>query len=301
MDNDRIDVTVVIPTYNDNARLALCLDALMQQSCDCRFEVIVVDNGSKDPPLLTAYGRTVRLLSEPKPGSYSARNAGLHAARGRIIAFTDSDCRPDPQWLQQGVSMLDNNPAIGVLSGQVKIFFQNPLHPKTVELFDAEFAFRQEDNARQGKAVTANLFVRREVFERVGLFNDETFSGGDYEFTSRAVAHGFSLRYCADAVVYHPARDRFDEYRRKIRRTMGGAYSMRREDPHFAQLFSPQEIAKDLLRPVKMFARLLGKISCGERSFLEVVRIMLVVLHNQSFKVVVKLAYLSGLKRKFQR
>src|ERR1041384_5139232 len=93
-------VSVIVPVWNDAERLGHCLHALEKQTYPAEsYEVIVVDNGSTDSVacLVAAYGRA-RLVSEQRPGSYAARNTGLNLARGQVIAFTDADCLPAPDW-----------------------------------------------------------------------------------------------------------------------------------------------------------------------------------------------------------
>ena len=84
-------ISVVVPVFNDEARLAGCLDALAMQTWPASHrEVIVVDNGSVPPVALRA--GAARVIVERRPGSYAARNAGVAAAAGEILAFTDADC-----------------------------------------------------------------------------------------------------------------------------------------------------------------------------------------------------------------
>ena len=91
-------VSVIIPVYNDLKLLSTCLECLDRQTYPkTRFEVLVVDNGSDLPvqPIVSRYSN-VKLEKESMPGSYAARNRGIAAARGEILAFTDADCRPSP-------------------------------------------------------------------------------------------------------------------------------------------------------------------------------------------------------------
>src|ERR1041385_9155423 len=111
----RPDVSVVIPVLGDAERLALCLDALDRQTLPAnRFEVIVVDNASDRDEAIAAvvaeHAPRFRLLHEPRPGSYAARNRAIADARGTIIAFTDADCIPRPDWLERGIAALHAAP-----------------------------------------------------------------------------------------------------------------------------------------------------------------------------------------------
>ena len=87
-------VSIVIPVFNQAQDLGRCLAALERQTYPAdRFEAIVVDNGSDEPigPVTERFS-FVRAICEPAPGSYAARNRGIEASRGEVLAFTDADC-----------------------------------------------------------------------------------------------------------------------------------------------------------------------------------------------------------------
>lgn len=213
-------VAVIIPTYRDWPGLALCLDALRRQTLPAEhFEIIVVNNDTAGaPPDFDLRGAT--LLHEPRGYSYAARNAGLAAARAPLLAFTDADCIPDPQWLQAGLATLDGNDAIALVAGHVRVLA--PARRSLATDAEQALAFRQQDHVRAGRAVTANLFVRRRVIEKIGPFDASLQSMGDFDFTGRATAAGFTLVYAAEAAVAHPARATLGALLRKNRRVAGG-------------------------------------------------------------------------------
>lgn len=218
-----LPVSVIIPVYNDGARLARCLQALAVQSLGAgRFEVIVVDNGSRDSPAeVVADFPFARFLTEALPGSYNARNAGAAIARGTCLAFTDSDCRPDRDWLANAVDYLNSNPEVSAIGGCIEL--DRSVAPSAAELYERIYAFRQERYVGQhGFAATANLIVRRNVFEEVGPFDGARKSGGDLEWGQRLAAAGHVLRYAPQVVVHHPARGALGELVLKRRRTAGG-------------------------------------------------------------------------------
>src|SRR5690606_36834631 len=95
----------------------LCLEALARQGLSrSSFEVLVVDNGSATPPHETvARYPFCRLLSEPRPGSYNARNAGCLAAGGVFLAFTVADCRPQPDWLEHALEYFRANQNVAAI------------------------------------------------------------------------------------------------------------------------------------------------------------------------------------------
>ncbi len=215
-------VSVIIPVYNDAARLKLCLEALTAQHYS-NFEVIVVDNGSTDQEVeRVCRGFDVTFVTEHKVGSYAARNRGVALAKGGVLAFTDADCIPEPQWLTQGVKRL-REPDCGLVAGRIRVFAQDPKRPTTVELYEVALAFPQQthvENSHYG--ATANVFTTKAVFADVGLFNERLKSGGDKEWGQRVAAAGYSVVYAHEACIHHPARRTFAELHKKARRTVGG-------------------------------------------------------------------------------
>jgi len=243
-------VSVVIPVFNDGESLKICLAALVQQTYpQHQYEIIVVDNGSDD---LTVIETTVNsipqaiLIQEPTPGSYAARNRGINAAKGEIIAFTDADCIPTIDWIAQGVQHLLAMPNCGLVAGKIELLFQSSVCLTPVELYESITAFSQKQTLeRYQGCATANLFTFRSVFTTVGLFNATLKSGGDFEWGKRVYNQGYQQVYAESACVAHPARSSLQQLQNKVRRVAGGVYD----------LYVGQEI--DLVKKNKAFLRLL--------------------------------------------
>lgn len=219
-------VSVIIPAHNDAERLVRCLRALEGQTYPTHlYEVIVVDNASDEPiaPALSAYPHA-RGAYEAQRGSYAARNTGIAVARGEVLAFTDSDCLPAPDWLEQGVAALLGAEHCGGVGGRIEFFFHAPEAPTIVELYDSVMHLDQEEFIRKKQfSVTANLFTFEQVVEQVGLFDSTLESNGDKDWGQRVAARGYRLVYAADACVRHPARRTFRELQRKVTRVVKGA------------------------------------------------------------------------------
>lgn len=219
-------VSVIIPVYNDAARLQDCLTALAATDWPLeRMEVLVVDNGSQPPlPADLTVGRDwLRLAVETQPGSYAARNRGIALARGSVLAFTDSDCLPEPGWLRAGVTHLQRTPRAGLVAGDVQVFARDVAAPNAVELYELVSAFPQQMYVEQQHfGVTANIFTTPEVIAAVGSFDAGLRSGGDGEWGRRVHAAGYAVVYCPTAVVRHPARHDLRGVLQKTRRVMGG-------------------------------------------------------------------------------
>lgn len=222
-----LGISVVIPHLNDEERLAMCLGSLAAQDlAGGRFEVLVVDNGSAAPPAdLVARFPGVRLVAEATPGPGPARNRGVALARAPLIAFLDSDCIADPGWLSALLEGFGDE-GCGILGGAVRIFAEDARRPNLAEAFELVYGIRQEWTiARHGFAATANLAVRRAVFEAVGPFAGLSISE-DMEWGMRAKAHGFPTRFAPAAVVRHPARRSMADLRRQWDRHVSHHWSM---------------------------------------------------------------------------
>ncbi len=219
-------VSVIIPVYNDAERLKLCLNALENQTYprDC-YEVIVVDNGSDESiELLIAQFPQAKAAYEVQPGAYAARNTGISLAQGDVLAFTDSDCIPAPDWLEKGGKHVASMGKPGILGGNVQMFFHDSEHPTGVELFDAVvMGFDQRKNVEINQfSVTANLFAPCRIFQQIGAFDPTLKSRGDLEWGRRAASRGYTMHYDADVKVLHPTRSSFRQlYRRMVRLTGG--------------------------------------------------------------------------------
>jgi glycosyltransferase involved in cell wall biosynthesis len=236
-----IEVSVIVPVYNSESFVQKCINALLIQSIPAEnYEIIFVDNGSTDNTcdVISNYER-VKLLHEHEiQSSYAARNRGIAEAKGDIIAFADADTIPNPDWLRNGIECMKRSDA-DLVGGCVKFIFS----PKrtAAEYYDS---FLHMQNKRlieiRGVAATANLFVKRDVFQQIGNFPGDVKSGGDFIFTKRATDAGLKLRYCPDAVVGHPTRD-FKALARKALRTGIGHTHILKEQG------TPRSLLRDIL------------------------------------------------------
>lgn len=217
-------VSVIVPVYNDEAGIRRCVAAIAAQAYPGEREVIVVDNGSEfSLAALAAEYPMVKFIVETAPGSYNARNAGLHIATGEVFAFTDADCRPQEHWLENGVAALMADPGVAMVGGRIDLVVDHDGAPTLPELYQMALAFPQKVYVeQQSYAATANMFTRRSTFDKVGKFNGGLKSGGDAEFGRRVGGAGLRLAYAPEAVVQHPARSSYREIFIKARRVVGG-------------------------------------------------------------------------------
>jgi glycosyltransferase involved in cell wall biosynthesis len=253
-------LSVIVPAFNSVTALEACLLHLSQQTWPAeRFEIIIVDNGSapdQDPAPLLARLPNARLLHEPQPGSYAARNRGIAAAKGPLIAFTDSDCLPAPDWLASGAAALLRSPHSGAVAGRVEVFFHDAANPTPVELYEslwyplAQQQFVEHDHF----GATANLFTTAAVLHRAGPFDANLKSSGDREWGARLRRLGLPVLYDPAPLVRHPTRRTFPELAARARRIIGGRFDLASREPAFlrrqARFFSL--LARYSLAPLPM-------------------------------------------------
>ena len=204
MKNNKI--SIIVPVYNRNKEMITLLDSLLCIDYPKEFyEIIVIDNNSIDGTKEVIKNYPVRLLEENNiQSSYAARNKGIKNAKYGILAFIDSDCIADKDWLKEGIKPIIGGKA-DIVGGNVEFYFSDK--KTAAELYDSIVNMQIEQNIKERSvAKTANLFVKAELFKKIGLFPDNVKSGGDVQWTARATRKGFSIVYAPKAIVKHPAR-----------------------------------------------------------------------------------------------
>lgn len=222
--NDKILITVIVPVFNHWDIVPSLMERIDRQSLDKKkFELLVVDNASDIIMNKFTWPVWARLMTCTTPGSYAARNTAIRSARGKLLAFTDADCLPDSDWLENGLEYFNRyHSEKRIFAGGIKVLPQNFKHMTRSEVFDVVMGLPQERYVKRGYGVTANLMIPANAFEEVGLFDESRFSGGDAEFCRRALSNGWKLEYCPLASVVHPARREWKELKTKQQRIKGG-------------------------------------------------------------------------------
>lgn len=221
-------ISVVIPHLNQPEFLRRCLTSL-RDGRRAPDEIFVVDNGSRALPQEVCDDfPTVTLLQEPTPGPGPARNCGVAASSGEILAFIDADCLADPDWLQVIAQTFEQTPDAEILGGDVRIAYEDPARLTVLEAYESIYAYRMDRYiAREGFTGTGNLATRRAVMEAVGPFGGLDVAE-DRDWGQRATGRGHNLRYVKDMKVYHPARRSFSELAQKWDRHSAHDYGVYR-------------------------------------------------------------------------
>jgi glycosyltransferase involved in cell wall biosynthesis len=200
-------ISVVIPHLNQHEELRRCLASLINQDFEPeRVEFIVVDNGSaRSPAAICNSGCRVRHVEEATPGPGPARNRGVSVAGGDILAFIDSDCIADRDWLSS-IHAAFTRRDTQIIGGDVRILLNNPEMPTMLEAYESVFSYRQKEYIeRKNFSGTGNLAVRRSVYQAVGPFAGIELAE-DRDWGQRAARLGYSICYVPAMVVFHPAR-----------------------------------------------------------------------------------------------
>ena len=206
-------ISVIVCTRDRARQLSACLHHLAQarSACGHASEIIVVDNGSLDDTrdVVSAHAEalSIRYMLEARPGLSSARNRGITAARGALVAFTDDDCNVDRDWMQAVVDAFASRPELSILGGMVTPAADSD---RTVSLR----THAEAKNVVSADAILAtmsgcNMAFRRDVFERIGCF-DPAFGKGrrigsaeDLDLMYRALRRGLPILYLPHVIVRH--------------------------------------------------------------------------------------------------
>ncbi|MGL3820821.1 glycosyltransferase [Sphingopyxis sp. R3-92] len=256
-------VAIIIPVWNGQAVLGRCLDALARQTLARNaYQIIVVDNGSDDATREIARRYPgVDLLEETRPGSYVARNMGIEWVRAPITAFTDADCEPASDWLEQILRAADANPGFGVLAGKIELFDEIAPEREVFGDYERLFSFPQNHAAR-GNCATANWASETALLRQLGGFDAALKSGGDRQMALRIREAGAPLVYVPAMVVRHPVRASRADLVRKRQRLSGGRWDRTARRPRLAHVLGITAI--DTVRRLRR-AAISRDLSIGRR------------------------------------
>lgn len=162
-------ISIVVPTTGRSTSLVPCLEALARQDVDTPYDILLVLNGPGSESFQYEFDG-VTVVREAKLGPAAARNRGVAESRGDAVAFIDDDCIASPQWLSGAIKALAAANGAAVVAGAIS---RSGAGQSAVSRFDSVSYLRQADYVRySGACVSANLFMRREVFLAVGPFDE---------------------------------------------------------------------------------------------------------------------------------
>lgn len=235
----RPTISVIVCTYNRAERLPTLFDSFrrLQVPPALAWELIVVDNRSTDGTRATVErelshgGLPVRYVFEPRPGLGAARNGGLAAARGELIAFTDDDCYPSSDWLAAITRIFDEHD-VDYVGGKVTLHDPSDL-PVSIRLDEQSCDVRSFDQIFS-TVPGCNMAFRRKVLDVIGGFDPHLGAGlplaaEDTDFLYRAQRAGLHIRFDPRMSVAHDHGRRTPESLARLNRSYvmgrGGLYA----------------------------------------------------------------------------
>jgi cellulose synthase/poly-beta-1,6-N-acetylglucosamine synthase-like glycosyltransferase len=209
-------VAVVVPVYNARTTILPLIESLRRLDYPAdRLTITLVDNGSKDGTVALVEaaiaqddGHPIRLIHEHAvKGPAAARNAGIRATEGELLAFADADCIVTPGWLKALVPPFLDDPRIGGVAGEV----EGAPPESAVERYCLEKRVLSQAVGQNHHYLpytpTPNCAFRREVFAEIGLFDETMICGEDVDFSWRMQERsGWRLAFHPEALVYHKFR-----------------------------------------------------------------------------------------------
>lgn len=205
-------ISVVIPFYNSEETLNLCLTPLCNQTVK-PDEILLVDNNSNDSSkkivesfINTFHDLRIIYVTCERQGPSAARNKGVDIASGEWIVFTDSDCVPSPNWLSDYITHFDDE-RIGAVAGCIKPYPPINSIQKALSLFtlseNEKDDIHDDFTLDKGLYPTANMAVRRELFISIGGFDETLKYGEDRELCAKIYRAGYKIKAIKNAVIEH--------------------------------------------------------------------------------------------------
>ena len=199
-------VSVVVPTRDRAGYLDVTLASLADQDFAEPYEVIVVDDGSRDstPEVVARHGAR-SLVHDPPRGPNAARNEGVRVAEADLIALVDDDVFAPPGWLAALVDGARRYPEADAVGGPIRARLVGPAPRSCGREQPPVTTLDLGDEDRETDLVwSANMLLRRSAFDRVGPFDEDRPPGGDEEeWLRRVVGSGGRVFYVADAPIDH--------------------------------------------------------------------------------------------------
>jgi GT2 family glycosyltransferase len=205
-----VEFSVIVPAFAAPSEICACLEALAQlHAPPGGFEVVVVDDGSPEPlaRVVDAYrGRLhITLQRQSNAGPGRARNAGARVACGRFLAFTDSDCRPAPDWLTVLARQFGHMPRRMLGGRTINQLTKNAYAATSQLIVDVVYAFYNREPESARFFASNNLAVPAVLFQQLGGFNEQFFrhASEDRELCDRWLHAGHRMTFVAEAIVLH--------------------------------------------------------------------------------------------------
>jgi glucosyl-dolichyl phosphate glucuronosyltransferase len=233
-----VSLSLIVPTYQRKTDLLRCLESVQAQTL-AAFELVVVDNAADAEVAegVAAFNGRARIharyVAEPRLGLHNARHAGVRAALGDVLVFTDDDATFDPSWLAAYARAFDEHPDMAAAGGPARPVWEVPpphwlprfmqTQPTMFPILSVLEPFNEFRLSADGYFFGVNMAIRRHVLLEVGGFNPDSFGNtwlgdGETGLNRKLWERGLLVGYVPEAIVYHhvPAeRMTLDYFRRR--------------------------------------------------------------------------------------
>ena len=199
MDNMKM-VSIIIPVFNADRFIEGCLSALQKLDYPKdKYEIIIIDNGSTDKTVEMAQKHLIKFFALPKVTISHLRNFGVAQSKGDILAFIDADCIAPSSWLKQSTQLLENQTI-----GAVGSWYQLPHQARFLErVWDVHMSCRRLKMGDIDWVPSGNLIMLKNVFNKIGGFNEALTTSEDVDICQRIHGANFSIFTHPDLAVIH--------------------------------------------------------------------------------------------------
>ncbi len=266
----KIDLSVIVPSYNGAAKLPNILEALQQQT-DQDFELVIVVDGSTDhsEAVLTQYSKNfqyIKIIYQPNGGRSVSRNRGVEEANGNYLLFFDDDMRPVPSAIAQHKAHITQHPRAILVGAQIedwKVLQNDVQHYKG--FLSRKWSSQTYQPDRQGRLgrdsiylTAAHFSIAKAVFEQLGKFDENLTDSEDFDLAVRAVKAGIPIYFRPDIVAWHDDFITCQSYIKRQREYLASHQKLRKLKPELYKDF-PQHLPAPLTFPKKQVYQFFAK------------------------------------------
>lgn len=206
-------ISVVIPSYNSENTIKLCIDSLLSQTYNGEYEIVLIDSSiDRTPRIVTADYPDIKLIHlKQKTDPGTARNIGIETAKGDLIAFIDSDCAAEEDWLDKIFTA--HKSSCKVIGGSVK----NGNNKDSLIAWAGYISEFREFIPEQSKQEidhipTCNISYKKEIFQKYGLFQGQYYPQEDLVFNNTLSLKKEKILFDPEIKVYHYHRTKLKDY-----------------------------------------------------------------------------------------
>lgn len=200
-------LSVVVPAYNEEKYIGACLEELITTAGKDIYEIIVVDNASTDRTAAVAKKyKGVKVVSEKRKGLTRARQAGLMAAKGDLIAYIDADTQVKPGWFHKVIREFEKNPRLVCLSAPYNLYDVSKWKRVLVWSWWNLLAYPTYRLLMQYMVLGANFVAKRSVLLKIGGFDENVAFYGEDTNIARRLSKAGKVKFLRKSLVDSSAR-----------------------------------------------------------------------------------------------